>query len=117
MFSKAGKAAHYCFLLVWQLLQSLPPPAPLLSRLVLLATEGEGAQVEVKAHPTLHGAGTRAQHKNFGSWMKDCLVKQGLTTAAAETLLKSVASEVNSLAFEVTLIKEYMESAEDKPEL
>ena len=46
--------------------------------------------------------------------MNDCLVMEGLTTSAAETLLKSVASEVYSLAFEVTLIKEYMDKAKGK---
>ena len=59
----------------------------------------------------------RASHKSFGTWMKDCLVKQGMTTAAAEMLVKSVATDVNSLAFEVGLIKDYMDQVEAKAEL
>ena len=121
LFSKMGKPAHYCFLLVWRLLQSLPPPAPLLSRLVSLSSGAGDANCQEKAGYglTLHCMvlAPRAQHKNFGSWMKDCLVKQGLTTAAAEALLKTVASDVNNLSFEVALIKEYMENVEGTSEL
>ena len=41
--------------------------------------------------------GPRAANKNFGVWMKDCLVKQGLKQPNAEALVRSVATEVNSI--------------------
>ena len=117
--SGAGKAAHYSFLLVWRLLQTLPPPASVLSGLVNLATAMDGEVTDIGYGLTVHCLllAPRAAHKTFGTWMKDCLVKQGLTTAAAEALVKSVATDVNSLAFEVGLIKDYLDQVEAKPEM
>ena len=117
--SRTGKAAHYSFLMVWRLLQSLPPPASILSGLVNLATAMDGEVTDIGYGLTVHCMmlAPRASHKSFGTWMKDCLVKQGMTSAAAEMLVKSVATDVNSLAFEVGLIKDYMDQVEAKAEL
>jgi len=42
------------------------------------------------------------KNETFTSWMKDCLVKQGMYTQYVENLLKTVSSTVNST---VTLFK------------
>ena len=91
--SRGGRSAHYCVLVVWRLLAALPPPAPLLARLAA-APASPGPALTLY---TLLLA-PRANHKNFGPWMRDCLVKQGLAQAEAEQLLRATATEVNSLA-------------------
>ena len=59
----------------------------------------DGEEAVLEYGPTLHCLvlGPRAAHKNFSNWMKDCLVKQGLTVLVAETLVKQVANDVNSV--------------------
>ena len=117
LLSRAGKAAHYCFLLVWRLLQSLPPPASVMAAMLDLARSEDSARLGYGQ--TLHCLllAPRAANKAFSNWMKDCLVKQGLPAAEAETLIKAVGSEVNCLGFEVRLIREYLSEVEAKTDL
>ena len=117
LLSRTGKAAHYCFLLVWRLLQSLPPPASVLLAMLEMA-KSEGSTT-LGYGQTLHCLllSPRAANKAFANWMKDSLVKQGMVAAEAESLLKSVAADVNSLGFEVLLIREYLSRVEAKTEI
>ena len=96
-----GKCVNYCFSILWRLLQSLPPPAPFL---IELDTTAEMKQVnpDLQYGFILHAlmVGPRAANKNFASWMKDCLVKQGLKQMDAEALIRSVAGQVNCIAFQ-----------------
>ena len=114
LLSRAGKAAHYCFLLVWRLLLSLPPPASALSGMLDMV-KSEGSTL-LSYGQTLHCLllSPRAANKAFSNWMKDSLVKQGMAAPEAEALLKSVAADVNSLGFEVTLMREYLSRVEEK---
>ena len=117
LVSRAGKAAHYCFLLVWRLLQSLPPPAPVMKGVLELARLEDSSRLGYGQ--TLHCLllAPRAANKAFSNWMKDCLVKQGLPASEAETLIKAVGTEVNCLGFEVRLIREYLSEVEAKTDL
>ncbi|EZA56295.1 E3 ubiquitin-protein ligase UBR4 [Ooceraea biroi] len=93
-------AIQYCFSICWELLLMLPPSTPYMNKLAL----GE----EIPAGPmVLHSLiwGPRAAFKTFTSWMKDCLVKQGMYTQYAENLLKTVSSTVNALKYDITLAK------------
>ena len=45
----------------------------------------------------------RIEHKVLGSWIKDCLVKQGQTMAKAEELVKKIKS-FNTFAYDLSLI-------------
>ena len=117
LVSRAGRAAHYCFLLVWRLLQSLPPPASVMTGMLELAKSEDSTRLGYGQ--TLHCLllAPRAANKAFSNWMKDCLVKQGLPAGEAETLIKAVGTEVNCLGFEVRLIREYLTEVEAKTDL
>ncbi|CAB4062606.1 UBR4 [Lepeophtheirus salmonis] len=56
----------------------------------------------------------RTNHKVLGPWIKDALVKQGLTTAKAEALIKSISTTVNSLNYDVNLFKSFFEKLKGK---
>ncbi|GIX73752.1 e3 ubiquitin-protein ligase UBR4 [Caerostris extrusa] len=49
---------------------------------------------------------SRANHKIFSGWMKDTLVKQGLTTQKAESLLRSVTKSACSVKFDIKVAKQ-----------
>ena len=104
-----GKASNYCFNVLWRLLQSLPPPAPFLARLETLAGIKEPDQT-LSYGIILHALiiGPRTSSKNFSTWIKDSLVKQGLLLGNAESLLKSVSVEVNSISFQVSLLQSFL---------
>ncbi|XP_076674868.1 E3 ubiquitin-protein ligase-like protein poe isoform X2 [Andrena cerasifolii] len=91
---------RYCFSICWRLLLMLPPSTPYMDKLAL----GE----EIPAGPMLlHSLiwGPRAAYKTFTSWIKDCLVRQGMYIQYAENLLKTVSSTVNSVKYDVTVAK------------
>ena len=52
----------------------------------------------------------RLNDKQFSIWVKDSLVKQGHTTAKAETLLKSVTTTVNTFAYNLRILKQLLRS-------
>lgn len=54
----------------------------------------------------------RAAHRNYGAWMRDCLVKQGLEVGAAEALVQGIATKVNSSRAEVGLMRSYLAGLE-----
>ena len=104
-----GKGTNYCFNILWRLLQSLPPPAPFLARLETLAGIKEPDQT-LSYGFILHALiiGPRSANKNFSTWVKEGLVKQGLLLGNAESLLKSVSAEVNSITFQVSLLQSFL---------
>ena len=116
--SAAGRPALYCFLAVWRLVQALPPPAPLLSSLLSLVTREQEDEDSAPLPPnyglTLHTLvlAPRAAHRNYGAWMRDCLVKQGLEVGAAEALVQGIATKVNSSRAEVGLMRSYLAGLE-----
>ena len=119
--SEAGRPALYCFLALWRLLQALPPPAPLLRSLLALATRAR--EEEDRAPPpdyglTLHTLvlAPKAAHRNFGAWVRDCLVKQGLETGEAEALVQGVATRVASSRSEVALMRAFLQGLEARGE-
>ncbi|CAG2058266.1 unnamed protein product, partial [Timema podura] len=95
---------QYCFTICWRLLLLLPPSTPYMDKLAL----GE----EMSSPATLlHSLvwGPRAASKTFNGWMKDCLVKQGMYTQYAETLLKNVSKKVvNNLQYDVNIAKNFI---------
>ena len=104
MASETGRPSLYCFLAIWKLIQTLPPPAPFLSSLLAIATKGQQEEdgksdscAPHKSDLALHTLvlAPRAGQKNFSSWMRDCLVKQGLSLTQAEALVQRIATEVN----------------------
>ncbi|KAK7862494.1 hypothetical protein R5R35_005919 [Gryllus longicercus] len=93
-------ATQYCFTLCWRLLLLLPPSTPYMDKLAL------GLEINTPSL-LLHSLvwGPRTACKTFTGWMKDCLVKQGMYTQYAETLLKNVAKTVNNLQYDINVAK------------
>ncbi|CAH0393187.1 unnamed protein product [Bemisia tabaci] len=93
-------AIQYCFSICWRLLLHLPPSTPYLEKL----SQDDAPEASLKL---LHALvwGPRAAHKTFIGWMKDSLVKQGMYTAYAENVLKTVAEKVDNLKHDVKLAK------------
>ncbi|XP_041369615.1 E3 ubiquitin-protein ligase UBR4-like [Gigantopelta aegis] len=98
-----ASAMHYHFLLLWRLLACLPPSFQYIKSLE------QGTMKMTNGHllHTLRWA-PRLGHKVFSGWIKDCLVKQGLTTALAETMLTSAAKATNNISFDVTLATNFI---------
>lgn len=49
--------------------------------------------------------GSRCSHKNFTRWLKDCFIKQGLSSNNLEKMLKAASDAVNNLKYDVTNAK------------
>jgi E3 ubiquitin-protein ligase UBR4 len=95
------RVVHYSFAVIWRLLHSLPPPAPVLAK---LAAEGRRSEPLALGYGlSLHGVvlGLRSGNKAFATWMREGLVKQGLLLGKAESLVKAVSTDVNAVAFEM----------------
>ncbi|KAK9874861.1 hypothetical protein WA026_005677 [Henosepilachna vigintioctopunctata] len=93
-------ATQYCFTICWRLLQLLPPSTTYMERL--------GAGENLPPGPLLLNSliwGPRTNHKNFGRWLKDCLVKQGMYTQHSDKLLKTVSDSVNSMKYDSSIAK------------
>ena len=101
-------ATQYCFELTWRMVQSLPPSVAFLECL--------SDDKEMHICSMLHSLilCPRLGNKVFGAWIKDALVKQGQTTARAESLLKSVDSDVNNFASDVKFMQRLMEKMKNK---
>ncbi|XP_069695727.1 E3 ubiquitin-protein ligase UBR4 isoform X2 [Periplaneta americana] len=91
---------QYCFTICWRLLLLLPPSTPYMDKL------SENQEITCRSM-LLHSLvwGPRSAYKTFTGWMKDCLVKQGMYTQYAETLLKNVAKTVNNLKYDIGIAK------------
>ncbi|XP_052722001.1 E3 ubiquitin-protein ligase UBR4-like isoform X2 [Crassostrea angulata] len=102
-------AMHYHFLITWRLLACLPPSIQYLQMLENGITHMDNSFL---LH-TLRWA-PRLSHKIFTSWMKDCLVKQGMTTQDADSLITEANKSSNNASFDVRLavkfLKEHMRS-------
>ncbi|KAL3872340.1 hypothetical protein ACJMK2_040271 [Sinanodonta woodiana] len=95
---------EYNFLITWRLLACLPPSVQYLKS---LETGDPSHLDDPHLLHTLRWA-PRLGEKVFTSWIKDCLVKQGLTTQQAETLLCSVNSAVNNIQFDTKLANSFL---------
>uniref|UniRef100_T1IY63 UBR-type domain-containing protein n=1 Tax=Strigamia maritima TaxID=126957 RepID=T1IY63_STRMM len=93
-------AVQYCFSLSWRILTSLPPSVAFFERLTITNTELENPALLVSLIWT-----AKAAHPTFAGWLKDCLVKQGLTTQKADVLYRSVIKNTNNVRYEVNLAK------------
>ncbi|GIY36069.1 e3 ubiquitin-protein ligase UBR4 [Caerostris darwini] len=94
-------AVQYSMNIAWRLMLCLPPSVQSLES---IAT-GTSALNDAEC---LHAIvwSSRANHKIFSGWMKDTLVKQGLTTQKAESLLRSVTKSACSVKFDIKVAKQ-----------
>ncbi|XP_077538894.1 E3 ubiquitin-protein ligase-like protein poe isoform X3 [Haemaphysalis longicornis] len=94
-------AVQYCFGAVWRLLLSLPPSVQLSEA---LATGNAMLDLPHILHAIVWVS--RFGHKNFNVWIKDSLVKQGMTAQRAESTLHQVTSNASQLLFDVRVFKQ-----------
>lgn len=88
-------SVQYCFTVIWRILQLLPPPLEFLEKLA----KNEPVAPNASLYTLIWGP--RAGYKVFATWMKDCLVRQGAAVQYAETIVRNVSKNVNSLGFDV----------------
>ena len=130
-------AIQYCFSLTWRLLQSMPPSVEFLEHLV--ATKETPDKIKtvtaisdsINSFEPIKGSRDinresfeqldtcsmlhsllllpRVEQKVFGTWVKDCLVKQGQTMAKAEELVKK-SKMFNTFAYDVGCMKNLLQS-------
>ncbi|XP_076455251.1 E3 ubiquitin-protein ligase UBR4-like isoform X3 [Babylonia areolata] len=92
-----ASAMHYHFLLVWRLLACLPPSVSYVDKVGAgTAPAGSGFILH-----TLRWI-PRLAHKAFIPWVKDCLIKQGLTAQVAEKKLAAATKSTDDITFDVS---------------
>lgn len=96
-------AVQYCFSICWRLILTLPPS---IHSMELLATGNAMLDASQALHALIWI--TRAGHKVFTGWMKDALVKQGLTTQKAEYLLRSISRNAGNVKYDVKVAKQFI---------
>ena len=127
-------AVQYCFGLAWRLLQSMPPSVEFMEHTIAMKNRSNGpglkavSNSEVKVSESekindikdtiehldtcsmLHSLLVlpRVEQKVYGTWVKDCLVKQGQTMAKAEELVKKCKS-FNTFAYDVGCMKNLLQ--------
>ena len=76
---EAVSATQYCFIVVWRVLQSLPPSVEFLEGLVSPPATERAAGIMTSPCTMLHTLilCPRTGHKVLSAWIKDSLVKQG----------------------------------------
>ncbi|XP_052222057.1 E3 ubiquitin-protein ligase UBR4-like isoform X2 [Dreissena polymorpha] len=94
---------HYNYSIVWQLLACLPPSVEYLKLLEARTTHMSHAYL---LHTLRWGA--RLGEKAFAGWIKDSLVKQGLTTQQAESLLTGANKGANNIEYDIQLCMNYL---------
>ncbi|XP_065311151.1 E3 ubiquitin-protein ligase UBR4 isoform X4 [Dermacentor albipictus] len=94
-------AVQYCFGAVWRLLLSLPPSIQLSEA---LATGNAMLDLPQILHAIVWVS--RFGHKNFNVWIKDSLVKQGMTQQRAESTVHQVTTNASQLLFDVRVFKQ-----------
>ena len=125
---------QYCFGLAWRLLQSMPPSVEFMEHTIAMKNRSNGpglkavSNSEVKVSESekindikdtiehldtcsmLHSLLVlpRVEQKVYGTWVKDCLVKQGQTMAKAEELVKKCKS-FNTFAYDVGCMKNLLQ--------
>jgi E3 ubiquitin-protein ligase UBR4 len=104
---------QYCFTLTMRTLQSLPPSVEFVESLSGAPYLNENGEADTCS--LLHSLILchRMNDKQFATWMKDSLVKQGQTTAKAESLLKNVASAVSTFSYDIRMLKQLLRSLHD----
>ena len=115
------RGVSYSFAVVWRLLHSLPPPAPFLVKLAMMAAADRGPDDDSDQPPLSYGLslhalilGQRAANKAFSTWIREGLTKQGLLLGKAESLVKAVSTDVNSITFELHQLQSFLLAMEDK---
>ncbi|XP_069365949.1 E3 ubiquitin-protein ligase UBR4 isoform X13 [Maniola hyperantus] len=99
----ALSAAHYCLQTAWRLVISMPPATPHMDKLQA------GIAAELPSPLPLHALiwAPRADNKKvFNPWLKDALVKQGMYTQYAETLLAGVSASCDNIKYTAWLASE-----------
>ncbi|XP_042908898.2 E3 ubiquitin-protein ligase UBR4 [Parasteatoda tepidariorum] len=96
-------AVQYSMSIAWRLLLCLPPSVQSLESI----STGSSSLNDANDAECLHAIlwSSRAGHKVFSGWMKDTLVKQGLTTQKAESLLRSVTKSACTVKFDIKVAK------------
>ncbi|XP_052093919.1 E3 ubiquitin-protein ligase UBR4-like [Mytilus californianus] len=95
---------HSHFLITWRLLSCLPPSIQYLRLL-------ETGTLQMSNGHVLHTLRwtPRCGQKVFISWIKDCLVKQGLTTQQSDALLTAVNKLANTVNFDIRLAMNFIQ--------
>ncbi|KAK7478490.1 hypothetical protein BaRGS_00030249, partial [Batillaria attramentaria] len=99
-----ASAMHYHFLLVWRLLACLPPSVDYIDTLAARTFAMGGGHV---LH-TLRWV-PRIAHKVYSVWVKDCLVKQGLTTQQADKKLTAATKATGDLSYDIGLAMKFIQ--------
>uniref|UniRef100_A0A2R5LN58 Putative e3 ubiquitin-protein ligase ubr4 n=1 Tax=Ornithodoros turicata TaxID=34597 RepID=A0A2R5LN58_9ACAR len=94
-------AVQFCFGAVWRLLLTLPPSVLSIEE---LATGNAMLDLPHILHAILWVS--RIGDQSFFVWIRDCLVKQGLITHKAESLLHQVSKNAGQLLFDVRMFKQ-----------
>ncbi|XP_013777424.1 E3 ubiquitin-protein ligase UBR4-like isoform X2 [Limulus polyphemus] len=97
-------AVQYTFSCVWRLLLCLPPSVSSLESLATSSQSLAPSQLLMSAvwSPRCN------QQVFFYGWIKDALVKQGLTTQKAEALLRSVTKNTGNVRYDIKIVKEFI---------
>jgi len=99
-------AVQFCFTVTWRFLLLIPPSTPFLE----LVAKQDIMSPNAYLYSLIWGP--RAGYKTFATWMKDCLVRQGMPVQYAENLLRNVSKTVNALSYDVsqadTFIQTYL---------
>ncbi|KAG1664196.1 E3 ubiquitin-protein ligase UBR4 [Nymphon striatum] len=99
-------AIHFCCIINWRLILSLPP---CLEYLQLLSEENPGQLDYAQIIQSLIWL-PRIVNKTLSSWTTDSLVKQGLTVHQSETLLKNIITKQGSIQYDLVLAKQIFNS-------
>ena len=95
---------HSHFLVTWRLLSCLPPSVQYLKLL-------ETGTLQMSNGHVLHTLRwtPRCGQKVFINWIKDCLVKQGLSTQQSDALLTNVNKLANTVNFDIRLAMNFIQ--------
>ena len=101
---------QYCFALTLRTLELLPPSVEFLESLAGAPYLNENGEADMSS--ILHSLIIchRLNDKQYSGWVKDSLVKQGQTTAKAETILKNVTPSVSTFQYDLRILKQLLRS-------
>ncbi|GAB6031468.1 hypothetical protein CHUAL_009237 [Chamberlinius hualienensis] len=109
-------AVEYCFSITWRLLLILPPSSDFVQKLIS-PVSGE----YLKLWPLSIIWVPRTSHPSFASWLKDCFIRQGLTTQSADSLIRTLSKTCHTVTYEISqtnsiiteMISKYKQSNRD----
>ncbi|KAJ8300173.1 hypothetical protein KUTeg_021692 [Tegillarca granosa] len=99
-----SSSMHYNFMIVWRLLSCLPPSV----QYVRLLESGTLQMSNAHVLHTLRWA-PRIGQKVYTNFVKDCLVKQGLTTQQAESSLSTANKTSNNFNYDIRLAMNFIQ--------